>query len=241
MADAPVSARHSPPAPDGAPRGADPPVETEAKLRASRRAFRALDGAETLAGWRVTARHDLDLRDTYWDTPAGGLAGAGCTLRVREQLGQGEAPAELTFKGPLPGNPGGARSAVWRRSELTVDAPAGSGPREWARLPGAAPVMEALGRLDAERDLRADVVLRNPRRELVLESGPNQAVLSLDEVEIEGQPYRRRYVEVELKRGSADALEALVDRIAPDYGLRPSRQGKVQAARAWLARRTASG
>ncbi len=165
------------------------------------------------------------------------------------------ALAELTLKGPLP-DVTAANGAVWHRSELTAHAPAGSGPAEWATLPDAKPVVEALAALGARpaedgpggarsgadlmRRLRPDVVLRNPRREIVLEGEGSEAVLSLDEVVVEGTPYRRRYVEVELKRGSTAALDRLVDALQAQYQLRPSRQGKVQAARAWLARRRAS-
>jgi inorganic triphosphatase YgiF len=255
-------------------------VESEAKLRASRRVFAALDGAAAPGGWRVTGRRDVSLRDTYWDTPDERLARAGCTLRVREQsqgaaeAGQGRAghgpgaESELTLKGPLP-DAVSANGAVWHRSELSVRAPAGSGPAEWASLPDARPVLEALAALDGPpaagdgagpraprvqpraeassaagdgllRRLRPDVVLLNPRREIVLERAGNEAVLSLDEVAVEGMPYRRRYVEVELKRGSTAALDNLVDTLQAEYALRPSRRGKVQAARAWLARQRAA-
>jgi inorganic triphosphatase YgiF len=191
------------------------------------------------------------LRDTYWDTPDGRLARAGCTLRVREQrlagaaagaasdhggaVQEGDQAAELTLKGPA----GGVDGAVWSRTELSVTAPAGSGPPEWARLPAARPILEALERLGALEGLRPDVVLRNPRREIVLERNGNQAVLSLDEVAVEGAPYRRRYVEVELTRGSPADLDPLVEALLAGHALRPSRRGKVQAAREWLARRRA--
>jgi hypothetical protein len=238
-------------------------VESEAKLRASRRVFAALEGAQEAGGWQVTSRRDVSLRDTYWDTPDGYLARTGSTLRVREENPQPSAAgggagalAELTLKGPLP-DLTAANGAVWHRSELTAHAPAGSGPAAWATLPEAMPVVEALAALGARppadgesggsrsgadllRRLRPDVVLRNPRREIVLEGEGSEAVLSLDEVAVEGMPYRRRYVEVELKRGSTAALDRLVDALQAQYSLRPSRQGKVQAARAWLARRRAS-
>src|SRR5262245_47925362 len=132
-----------------------PPMESEAKLRASRRAFAALDGVQEVAGWRVAGRHDVSLRDTYWDTPDGRLARAGSTLRVREErtgvagAGTGSgARAELTLKGPIPdaATPSGA---VWHRSELTAPVPAGSGPAEWAKIPEAKPVLDALAALDA--------------------------------------------------------------------------------------------
>src|SRR5262245_8770396 len=109
------------------------PVETEAKLHASRRAFADLNGLEEVAGWHVSARRDVDLRDAYWDTPDGRLARSGSTLRLRElrHLGSDQGDglvAELTLKGPVPREAGSGPAAVWSRTELTVAAPPGSGP-----------------------------------------------------------------------------------------------------------------
>ncbi|MGH2369442.1 MAG: CYTH domain-containing protein, partial [Chloroflexota bacterium] len=200
----------------------------------------------------------------YWDTSDRRLARAGCTLRVREQAagrpptgdgqladepkgpgwgGPGEHASarkgELTLKGPSSHQDGRGRAAPvsWSRTELTAEAPAGSGPQEWARTPAAAVIVAALRRLDAAEGLRPDVVLLNPRRELVLRKDADEAVLSLDEVCIEDQPYCRRYVEIELKRGAHATLETLAQSIAAQFRLRPSRRGKVQAARAWLTGR----
>jgi len=211
-------------------------VETEAKLHASRRAFADIARASELAGWHVRDLRDVALRDTYWDTPGQHLARARCTLRVREI--DGGQTAELTLKGPVPSSGGATRRAsmVWSRDELTAAVPAGSRPAEWARLPTARPVVDALAPLTDLDDLRPDVVLLNPRHEMVLEGEGSRAVLSLDEVAVEGSPYRRRYVEVELASGSPEALHRLVSALAPLYGLRPARQGKVQAARVWLSR-----
>jgi hypothetical protein len=215
------------------------PVETEAKLRASARAFRQLERLEEIDGWRVVERRRVSLRDTYWDTPDRQLGQAGCTLRVREQ--DGGPQAELTFKG----RPGDGAGASRSRTEITVVAPSGSGPEQWRRLPAARPVLDSLRRLGVTSGLAPDLVLLNPRRELVLrrhwgdteatrEATPDEAVLSLDEVRIEGRPYLRRYVEIELKRGSQAPLDELVEVVATRYGLPATYEGKVQSARAWL-------
>ncbi len=218
---------------------ADPtPVETEAKLHASRRVFAALADAPEVAGWRVAERRDTALRDTYWDTPDGRLARAGSTLRVRQN---GRDPrGELTLKGPVPREAGSGAPGAWSRTELSVAVPAGSGPPEWAAIPAARPVLDALRRLGASGGLRPDVVLLNPRRDLLLRRGEDEVVLSLDEVALEGAPYRRRYVEAELKKGQAQALQSLVETLVGQFGLRPSRRAKVQAAREWLARQPAA-
>jgi triphosphatase len=229
----------SAPAAPVAPAADPPPVETEAKLHASRRAFDALAEAPEVAGWRVAERRDTALRDTYWDTPDGRLARAGSTLRVRQN---GSDPqGELTLKGPVPREAGSGAPGAWSRTELSVAVPAGSGPPEWATIPAAQPVLDALRRLGAAGGLRPDVVLRNPRRDLLLRQGADEVVLSLDEVALEGAPYRRRYVEAELKKGRTQALQTLVEALVEQFGLRPSRRAKAQAAREWLARQSAVG
>jgi inorganic triphosphatase YgiF len=210
--------------------GEPEPVETEAKLRASQRAFREIAPLDEVAGWRVVDRRTVQLRDSYWDTPDDRLLRAGCTLRVRELDSAPEG--ELTFKGPA--SPAASAGASQARTELIATAPAGSDPAEWHALPGAAPVLDALQKWQAGSALRPVVVLLNPRRELVLRHGQDEAVLSLDEVRIEGQPYCRRYVEIELKRGSRAALDALSLAVQHQFHLRPSRRGKVQAAREWM-------
>jgi hypothetical protein len=233
------------------------PRETEAKLNASVAAFRRLEGLAAIGGWRVVERRTLRLRDAYWDTPDNRLGRAGCTVRVRAIDGAPEG--ELTFKGaPDDGAPAGSaggstvgqlqqtvRRAARRlagqlrsgsRLELIARVPVGSGPADWLRLEAAQPVLDALRAAGALGELRPDIVLLNPRRELALrrEDGAGEASLSLDEVRIEGQPYVRRYVEIELKAGGRADLDRLAGSIARRYGLRPSRRGKVQAARAWL-------
>jgi triphosphatase len=210
-----------------------PPVEVEAKFLASERAFRLLREPSTIAGWEVDRRRDVRLRDIYWETPDYRLLRAGYNLRVRQM---DELPeAELTLKGPVERGSGMSGS----RAEWTAHVPAGSGPTDWQYLTEAAPIaniLRVVGVFDPPRggtELRPELVLLNPRHEMVLRLGANIAVLSLDEVTIEGEPYRRRYVEIELEQGSRQALDELAQSVAHRFGLRPSQQGKVQAARRW--------
>jgi inorganic triphosphatase YgiF len=209
------------------------PIETEAKLRASLRAFREIAPLEAVAGWRVIARRTVHLRDTYWDTSEDRLLRADCTLRVREL--DGKPQGELTFKAPK--EPALARGASQSRAELVAAVPAGSGPAQWATVDAARPILDALAQRGAAGALRPVVVLLNPRRELVLQQNGNEAILSLDEVRIEGQSYCRRYVEIELKRGSRAAVDELASAVQQQFRLQPAQRGKVQAAREWLARR----
>jgi inorganic triphosphatase YgiF len=212
------------------------PIETEAKLRASLRAFREIEPLADVAGWRVVARRTVRLRDSYWDTPDDRLLRADCTLRVREL--DGKPQGELTFKAPK--EAALAHGASQSRTELVAAVPAGSGPKQWATVDAARPILAALTQRGAAGALRPVVVLLNPRRELVLQQNGNEAILSLDEVRIEGQPYCRRYVEIELKRGSRAALDELSASVLQQFRLQPARLGKVQAAREWLARRVMS-
>ncbi len=204
---------------------AEPPREIEVKFVGSQQAFRTLEGLDEIDGWRVAERRTVRLRDTYWDTPDHRLGAAGRTLRVREL--DGAATGELTLKG---------RPEDGSRTEETVEAPAGSAPRDWAHLPEAAPILDALRRTGALDDLRADLVLLNPRRELVLRRGDAEEILSLDETRLEGHPYSRRFVEVELKLGDRAGHDALVSALQERYGLRRSGTSKVRAAREWLVR-----
>jgi inorganic triphosphatase YgiF len=212
------------------------PIETEAKLRASLRAFREIAPLEEVAGWRVAVRWTVHLRDTYWDTPDDRLLRADCTLRVREL--DSKPQGELTFKAPK--EAALARGASQSRTELVTAVPAGSGPEQWAKIDAARPILAALAQRGAAGALRPVVVLLNPRRELVLQQNGNEAIVSLDEVRIEGQPYCRRYVEIELKRGSRVALDELSASVQQQFQLQPAQRGKVQAAREWLARRVTS-
>lgn len=233
------------------PISASEPIETEVRLRGSQRAFRALAAAAVINSWRVVARRRVRLRDVYWDTPDHRLAALGITLRVREPMLEPAAlpaaervarpSAELTLKRPAERPAPGAASH--QRYELTAPVPLGTGPREWQHLPAARPITAALRDLGVLDDLYPDLVLCNPRHELVLRRDARRAgrseevVLSLDEVTIEGAPYRRRYVELELARGHRAALEELAARVQERFGVRASRTGKVQAARRWMARR----
>lgn len=209
---------------------ASPPREVEAKFDASLATFRAIERLEELDGWHVTERRSVNLRDSYWDTPDHLLMRRGCTLRVRELDGSTEA--ELTFKGPP--EDGG-------RTEETVSIRAGSGPRQWQRVPAARAILDAVRELTPLAALRQDVVLLNPRRELVLRKGRAEEILSLDEMRIEGHPYVKRYVEVELKHGARAGHDALTHALAERFHLKESTKGKVQRARDWLARSSVSG
>ena len=206
----------------------DKPREIEAKFNASIPKFRAIEKLERIAGWHVVDRRTVHLRDAYWDTPDNKLGKDECTLRVREVDGSPEG--ELTFKGKPEG--GG-------RTEEIAAVRSGTGPKDWARVRQAKPIVDALRELDALDSLKQDVVLLNPRRELVLRKGRAEETLSLDEVRVEDHSYVRRYVELELKRGARATHNALVHALAGKFHLEESKSGKVQSVRDWLQQRRA--
>jgi len=216
------------------------PIEIEVKLRASRQAFADLAKVGAFGPWRVVEQTEIRLRDTYFDTPGHALARQRCTLRIRSL--DGEAIGELTLKGPAGDAPGGPLA----RTELTVAIPVGIGVHEWDTITEARPVIEALRirGIAYPGDLVGGAVLVNPRRNLRLRRDTNaghahdhaEVILSLDEVRLEGHPYLRRYVEIELVRGAPEAIMEVSNLVAGMTRLRPARSGKVQAARAWLAR-----
>ena len=216
------------------------PIEIEVKLRASRQAFADLAKASAFGPWRVVEQTEIRLRDTYFDTSGHALARQRCTLRIRSL--DGEAIGELTLKGPAGDAPGGPLA----RTELTVAIPVGIGVHEWDTITEARPVIEALRirGIAYPGDLVGGAVLVNPRRNLRLRRDTNaghahdhaEVILSLDEVRLEGHPYLRRYVEIELVRGVPEAIVEVSNLVAGMTRLRPARSGKVQAARAWLAR-----
>jgi len=216
------------------------PIEIEVKLRASRQAFADLAKVGAFGPWRVVEQTEIRLRDTYFDTPGHALARQRCTLRIRSL--DGEAIGELTLKGPAGDAPGGPLA----RTELTVAIPVGIGVHVWDTITEARPVIEALRirGIAYPGDLVGGAVLVNPRRNLRLRRDTNaghahdhaEVILSLDEVRLEGHPYLRRYVEIELVRGAPEAIMEVSNLVAGMTRLRPARSGKVQAARAWLAR-----
>jgi hypothetical protein len=132
------------------------------------------------------------------------------------------------------------------RTELTAVIPVGIPVHEWDTITEARPVIEALRvrGISYPGDLAGGAVLVNPRRNLRLRRDTNaghahdhaEVILSLDEVRLEGHPYLRRYVEIELVRGAPEAIMEVSNLVAGMTRLRPARSGKVQAARAWLAR-----
>lgn len=236
--------------------GAPTLIEIEVKLRASRQAFAVLAEAGAFGPWRVVEQTETRLRDTYFDTPGHGLARQRCTLRIRSL--DGDDIGELTLKGPAGNAPGGPSEAnahigatgegIMARTELTAAMLVGVPAREWGSVAEARPVIDALRArgIAYPGDLAGGAVLVNPRRNLRLRRHANtgapddyaEVILSLDEVRLEGHPYVRRYVEIELARGAPEVVTEVSNLVAGMTRLRPARSGKVQAARAWLARQS---
>lgn len=213
------------------PARAEEAVEREAKFHASGSVFKVLADCEDLFGWTAVERRMSALRDIYWDTPDRRLLRQSCSLRVRERAG--EVGGELTFKAPRAA--AAAANAVLERLEMTVSVRSGAQPADWSESAGGRAILERVAGFGELQALIPLLVLLNPRRDITFRKDPSSVVLSLDTVEIEGRPYRRRFVEIEMIEGVHAEFALLVERVRDQYRLRPSRSSKVEAAYRWLS------
>jgi hypothetical protein len=221
------------------------PTETEATLLiaadAPERVADAVAALTELDGFALLPTPEQSIRDWYFDTPDGALAGARTGLRVREL----DAQRLLTIKGaPRPGPHG-----TVTRDEQEQSWPDGA----WALLrtelgellgvPAAPPASDPVRALDAlglviVQDRR---IARRPRSALP-PSGARARVAELvvDAVlfDLGGRAVRHHELELEVKAEGGDEAvgrlaESLERRFAPS--LRPWHLGKLSTGRA-LAR-----
>ena len=167
------------------------------------------------------------LEDGYVDSADWGLARAGFAARLRR-----------TSAGTLISVKAHATSGVrlHRREEIEGPADAASAPRDWPDSQARTVVLELCG----DEPLIELLKIRQLRRVRRLEAGESRAELSLDEVEVFGNDTlleRFDELEVELKKGGEEPLEALADLFDRDEALRPVSGSKLD--RAVLAMRTA--
>ncbi|HEX5502020.1 MAG TPA: CYTH domain-containing protein [Thermomicrobiales bacterium] len=198
-------------------------IELEVKFApAGEATLAALAARAAFPGWRVAARHDEDQRNTYYDTAAGALEAADCSLR-RRVLAEG---VEWTFKrGRGPG-----RDGVSRRREVNRLLPPGA-----TDLPKCEPVARARKVAGGEA-LAPLFTLRTRRRQLDLARDDGTRVaLALDRVRLKGHPaYEEAEVEIELLDGDERALAQLGLWLMATYGLLPLRGSNRGRAQAWL-------
>ncbi|BAD39470.1 CYTH domain-containing protein [Symbiobacterium thermophilum] len=196
--------------------------------------FERLAAQETLAGFPLGAAQRVALRDTYFDTDDGTLAGAGAGLRVRREDGRTLITLKVTQA---------REDALTRREEYEAPLDLASLREVVERIrpligPGTVPFAAfAAGRPAGPLEPVLDV-----RTERIVRTVGNVATLSLDRVLYPGlapEPYYD--IEVEAAPGLADpavlrALEAALT-AAADGHLRPEGRSKLERGLALLRRR----
>lgn len=191
--------------------------------------YRVVDPAamERFAGVRVIGPfraagpvRQVQVEDRYLDTAEGTLARAGYAVRLR----RGPSMTVVSVKSTTP-----AATALHRREEVEGPADLSLDPHAWPSSPARALVLEHAG----EAPLRELVTVRQLRRTRALADETAEVELSLDEVEVVsgGRVVDRFHeLEAELRRGPADALEALAATLAADPDLVPESRSKLRRA-----------
>jgi CHAD domain-containing protein len=167
------------------------------------------------------------LEDGYVDSADWGLARAGFAARLRR-----------TSAGTLISVKAHATSGVrlHRREEIEGPADAAAIPRDWPDSQARTVILELCG----DDPLIELLKIRQLRRVRRFEAGDSRVELSLDEVEVIGNDTlltRFDELEVELKKGGEEPLEALADLFDQDEALRAVSGSKLD--RAVVAMRTA--
>jgi hypothetical protein len=204
-------------------------------------------GLTALGGYRLRARPEATLGDSYWDLPGGALRALGCALRIRRTGGT----TLLALKGPTRPAPGG--SGVVRR-ELEGPWSAALLGKVLAALredglalpdPGGAELMLAPDAVLARLGLLAvqeRTTRRTPRDVLAGEARSTEVIaeLAVDDTEfvlggdapVGQQGVRLRHCEIEVEAkalGGEAALRVLLEALLRRYGtsLRPWDHGKL--------------
>jgi triphosphatase len=164
-----------------------------------------------------SARH---IHDRYLETDDWRIYRAGYTLRVRTQDGR----SEVTLKG-LP-----SEGSFRRRVEITEALVGGT---DGSPLESPGPVGRRLRDVCGGRRLDLLFEILTVRRPYLVEAEAAAAELALDETTIpvrgRGRPVHLRRVEVEIRRGSPEALEGFVRDLEGGSGLRPAALTKFEA------------
>jgi CHAD domain-containing protein len=202
-------------------------IELKYKVTAPGGADRYLVAPEIGPFKSVGQVRSVRLEDGYVDSADWGLARAGFAARLRR-----------TSAGTLISVKAHATSGVrlQRREELEGPADAARAPRDWPDSQARTVILELCG----DEPMVELLKIRQLRRVRRLEAGDTRAELSLDEVEVLGNDTlleRFDELEVELKKGGEEPLEALADLFDQDESLGPVSGSKLD--RAVLAMRTA--
>jgi CHAD domain-containing protein len=160
------------------------------------------------------------LEDVYVDSADWALAKAGFAARLRRTSGG----TLISVKAHATS---GAR--LHRREEIEGPADAASPPRDWPDSQARTVILELCG----DEPLIELLKIRQLRRVRRLEAADSRAELSLDEVEVIGNDAlleRFDELEVELKKGGEEPLEALADLFDRDDALRAVSGSKLDRA-----------
>ena len=202
-------------------------VETKYQVKAPGGADRYLVAPELGPFKSVGQVRSVRLEDRYVDSADWALARAGFAARLRR-----------TSAGTLISVKAHATSGVrlHRREEIEGPADAAGAPRDWPDSQARTVILELCG----DESLVELLKIRQLRRVRRFEAGDSRVELSLDEVEVFGNDTlleRFDELEVELKKGGEEPLEALADLFDRDEVLRAVSGSKLD--RAVLAMRTA--
>ena len=197
-------------------------VEVELKYRvASATAAARFAAARSLGPFRVAGRaRQVQIEDRYLDTSDGALGRAGYAARLR----RGPSMTVISVKSTTP-----AATALHRREELEGPADLSLDPHAWPSSPARSLILEHAG----EAPLIELVTVRQLRRTRILADEASEVELSLDEVAVvaAGRVLDRFLeLEVELRRGPSDGLEALASVLAGDPDLVPETASKLERA-----------
>jgi len=197
-------------------------VEVELKYRIVDAAAAARFAAvRTLGPFRVAGRaRQVQVEDRYLDTSDGALGRAGYAARLR----RGPSMTVISVKSTTP-----AAAALHRREELEGPADLSLDPHAWPSSPARSLILEHAG----DAPLIELVTVRQLRRTRTLADEASEVELSIDEVAVvaAGRVVDRFLeLEVELRRGPSDGLEALATVLAGDPDLAPETASKLERA-----------
>jgi len=197
-------------------------VEVELKYRvADAAAASRLAVARSLGPFRAAGRaRQVQVEDRYLDTADGALGRAGYAARLR----RGPSMTVISVKSTTP-----AATALHRREELEGPADLSLDPHAWPASAARSLILEHAG----EAPLIELVTVRQLRRTRTLADEASEVELSLDEVAVvAGGRVVDRFLEleVELRRGPSEGLEALATVLAGDPDLEPETASKLERA-----------
>ncbi|MGA2761988.1 MAG: CHAD domain-containing protein [Spirochaetia bacterium] len=194
--------------------------ETEAKLLvADLVSFNRVKALRALGGFALSAGQDVDVHDTYQDTPSRALLAAGWALRTRERAGE----ILLTLKSLAPSS-----GAIHEREELEVTLDRPGDPGEWPDSELRRTVLSLTG----GQPIGPLFEVQQKRFARRLASGDRVAAeMSLDQVRVLAGGREREYCELEIELlgdGTREDISAVLGALAGELPLVPSARSKFE-------------